>query len=162
MKIRPQTLFPPLVGVVLLLLVLRQTLSALAQAGAWQGRARFEENRAADPYARIDRLLDRASMRIATEPVRDPFDFGGVRVPVVQRVAVARNDTGRVAPPPAPVIPTLTSIVWDEDPRATIRYDGRDFSVRENTLFADFRVRSISRTEVVLDRGGESLVLTLR
>jgi hypothetical protein len=59
-------------------------------------------------------------------------------------------------------MPLLTSIVWDADPRATIRYDGHDYSVRENSLFADFRVKSISRTEVVLERGGQPLGLTLR
>jgi len=63
------------------------------------------------------------------------------------------------AEPPPPV---LTSIIWDSDPRATLRYDGRDFSVRENSLFADFRVTSITSTQVVLERNGEPLVLTLR
>jgi hypothetical protein len=36
-----------------------------------------------------------------------------------------------------------------------------DYSVRTNTLFADFRVVSITAQWVVLDRGGESLVLRL-
>jgi hypothetical protein len=55
----------------------------------------------------------------------------------------------------------LTSIVWDNDPRATVRWEGRDYSVRENSLFADFRVTGIRRDQVVLERGGERLVLRL-
>jgi hypothetical protein len=60
-----------------------------------------------------------------------------------------------------PPKPTLTSIVWDADPRATVRYEGNDYSVRANSLFADFRVTSITANQVVLDRNGEQIVLTL-
>jgi hypothetical protein len=58
-------------------------------------------------------------------------------------------------------VPVLTSIVWDADPRATIRFNGRDYSVRQAALFDDYRVVSITRDQVVLDRLGESLVLRL-
>jgi len=55
----------------------------------------------------------------------------------------------------------LTTIVFDADPRATVRWDGRDYSVRAGALFADFRVVSITRDQVVLDHAGESVVLKL-
>jgi len=65
------------------------------------------------------------------------------------------------APPAQAPQPLLTSIIWDADPRATVRWDGRDFPVRENSLFADFIVKSIRRDEVVLERDGQQLVLKL-
>ena len=62
---------------------------------------------------------------------------------------------------PSAAPPVLTAIIFDNDPRATIRYDGRDYPVRVNSLFADFRVVRIAADEVVLDRAGETLVLKL-
>jgi hypothetical protein len=82
---------------------------------------------------------------------------------VTHAVARKQKPAAAVEPPPAPVPeePTLTAIIWDQDPRATVRWDGRDFSVRENSLFADFTVKSIRPTEVVLERGGQQVVLRL-
>jgi hypothetical protein len=61
-----------------------------------------------------------------------------------------------------PARPQLTAIVWVEDnPSATIRWNGRDHAVQVNTLFDEFRVRSITREQVILERGGETLVLQL-
>ena len=56
----------------------------------------------------------------------------------------------------------LTSIVWlENNPSATLRWNGRDYPVQTNTLFDEFRVQSITRNQVTLVRGGETLVLQL-
>ncbi|HET7225678.1 MAG TPA: hypothetical protein VFK69_08155, partial [Candidatus Eisenbacteria bacterium] len=70
----------------------------------------------------------------------------------------APRGPAHAAPAPQPV---LTAIVWDADPRATVHWNGRDYSVHVNSLFDEFRVRSITQTQVVLERGNESLVLEL-
>ena len=146
----------PLVAVVLLGLTMKQTADALRTSGTWPQRSHSAPVRPPDPYARLDRVLDRAGAPTETQGLRDPFQFGPV-----PRAAVARSAPIAVSAP-EPLPPVLTSIIWDSDPRATLRYDGRDFSVRENSLFADFRVTSITSTQVVLERNGEPLVLTLR
>ena len=91
--------------------------------------------------------------------MRDPFAFGrapappGTRKPSAPRPAAA---------PVAPARPVLTSIVWlESNPSATVRWNGRDYPVQTNTLFDEFRVQSISRNQVTLVRGGETLVLQL-
>ncbi len=53
----------------------------------------------------------------------------------------------------------LTAIVFDADPRALLRWNGRDYSVRPGGLFDDFQVVSITRDQVVLSRNGENIVL---
>ena len=68
----------------------------------------------------------------------------------------------RPARPAEPPRPRLTSIVWVPDnPSATIRWNGTDQTVQVNSLFDDFRVRSITPDQVILERGGETLVLQL-
>ena len=49
----------------------------------------------------------------------------------------------------------------ENNPSATIRWNGKDRTVQVNTLFDEFRVRSITRDQVILERGGETLVLQL-
>lgn len=156
MKLDARQLVAPLVATLVLVLTLRQTVSAVKSWGAWQPRPRSQA-RAEDPYAFLDRELGRTQTAPPVANLRDPFDFGAGRVVAVRTV----RTTTPPSPPPAPR-PVLTSIVWDNDPRATIRYDGRDFSVRENSLFADFRVASITSNQVVLERAGSPVVLTLR
>jgi hypothetical protein len=114
-----------------------------------------------DPYGRIDQLLARSSGVTTPDEVKNPFAFGTERIARPRTSTRPLSDPGPRQPPP-PARPTLTSIVFDQDPRATVRYDGRDFSVRVNSLFADFRVVSITANQVVLDRSGEQMVLTLR
>jgi hypothetical protein len=61
---------------------------------------------------------------------------------------------------PAPVArPVLTAIVWDADPRALVRWQGREWTVRAGALFDEFQVVSITRDQVTLSRGTESIVL---
>lgn len=153
MKPRLESLAGPVVAVVLLVLVFQQTLGTLRASGAW-GRHPVADTHAADPYAPLVRALAVADS--VTPGKRDPFTFARVPAPPVVAHHVAQ-------PPPVhgPPPPRLTAIIFDNDPRATIRYDGRDYPVRVNSLFADFRVVRIARDEVVLDRSGETLVLKL-
>src|SRR5262249_5216381 len=90
--------------------------------------------------------------------IRDPFRFGPTpTAPPVHHVA-----TATVSAPPRSAQPVLTSIVFDNDPQATIRYQDHDYSVRVNSLFAEFRVIGIARDHVTLDRAGETVALKLR
>ena len=156
MKLDLRPWLAPVLAVVLLGVTMKQTGDALRTSGTWPQRAHSAPARPPDPYARLDRVLDRGAARTETRGLRDPFQFGPAPHPAVARSAPA------ALPAAEPLPPVLTSIIWDSDPRATLRYDGRDFSVRENSLFADFRVKSITANEVVLDRNGESITLTLR
>ena len=153
MKITPALLIPPALGLLLLLLVLNLTMFAVRTSGAWQ-RATQRTAARESPYARLEFMLARPDSVGAL--ARDPFTSGAVAV-----VTPARTGPVRVVVPQPPPRPLLTSIIWDNDPRATLRWNERDYSVRENTLFADFRVVTITRDQVVLDRGGESLVLRM-
>lgn len=165
MKIDPRHLVAPLVGVFVLVMTVQQTLDALKASGAWQPEAP-RGARVVSPYERLDQILARATSPAPLPELRDPFGFGAAPAPVATRPTPDRPRVTPVTQPVAvaqPARPSLTSIIWEPaDPRATIRYDGRDFSVRENSLFADFTVRSIRQNEVVLDRNGQSIVLTLR
>jgi hypothetical protein len=155
-RLDARTLFAPLLALLVLIVVLGQTLGALRASGAWARAAQETRIRLEDPYARLDGLLAGPAPAFDRAAVRDPFAVPAPPVATVTR-AVPRRPT----PPPPPPRPVLTSIVWDNDPRATVRWEGRDYSVRENSLFADFRVTGIRRDQVVLERGGERLVLRL-
>src|SRR6185503_12826476 len=154
MRIDPRAWIAPVVGALVLTLILQHTVSALRSAGTW------EENQVAapkqNPYAPLDFLLSIPDTTALPTALRDPFGYAPAparpRLPVVRApVAVAQG------PDPAPEVPmpTLTAIIWDADPRATVRFEGRNFSVRENSLFADFTVKTIRPNEVVLDRNGQ-------
>ncbi len=148
----------PLLATVLLAVMLVQTRTALRASGAWNRGGLRPHTPVTDPYAPLDHLIADAASAPAPALTRDPFALG----PIVSAVTDAERPAPRPVAPPPPPKPVLTSIVWDNDPRATIRWDGRDYSVRENALFADFRVAGISRDQVVLERGGERIVLVLR
>jgi hypothetical protein len=157
MRLDLARLLGPLVAVVVLVLILQQTLGALRAGGVW-GQRHTAVARPASPFARIEDLLDPAT----SEPpaaLRDPFAFGRAPAPMVTR----RPTVAPVAPAPvAPARPVLTSIVWlESNPSATLRWNGRDYPVQTNTLFDEFRVQSITRNQVTLERGGETLVLQL-
>ncbi|MEK7330743.1 MAG: hypothetical protein AAB113_08060, partial [Candidatus Eisenbacteria bacterium] len=89
---------------------------------------------------------------LASASLRDPFAYG--RAPVAASRARARPYV-----PPPPPRPVLTAILADNDPRALIHYDGRDYRVKTGDSFADFKVISITADQVVLDRGGQRLIL---
>jgi hypothetical protein len=148
----------PGIALLALVLIVQQTVSALRSSGAWRDRPKASAIRN-DPYAHIDEMLGRPLLDPSSGQGRDPF---GYAPPPTVAVRPGPSHTPVVVVPPPPPRPTLTSIIFDNDPRATVRYNDRDFSVRENSLFADFRVRSITSTQVILERNGEPLVLTLR
>ena len=161
MKLTPRNVLVPLVALVVLGLTLQQTLAALRASGSWRPRSTAPQVRSEDPYTRVDDLFAQDHNAAPPDGVRNPFAFGAAR-PATTATGPAKPVTPKPVVPAAPPKPTLTSIVWDSDPRATVRYDGRDFSVRVNSLFADFKVKSITSNEVVLDRSGETIVLSLR
>ena len=157
MSLHPKTILPVLLAILILTVTVNRTMSALKSSGSWQTARRTAHARSEDPYARLERALSRPLLQPPADHLRDPFVFAPLHAPGPPRPVVARP----VVPPPPPK-PVLTSIIWDNDPRATIRYEDHDYSVRENSLFADFKVTSITATQVVLDRSGEPVVLTLR
>jgi hypothetical protein len=53
----------------------------------------------------------------------------------------------------------LTAIVWDADPRAVVRWNGRDYTVHSGALFDQFQVVGITQTQITLSRGGETFTL---
>ncbi len=148
--------FAPLAATVLLAILLVQTRTALRESGAWTRIANPVHAPAPDPYAPLDQLIADAARTAPPAPARDPFALA----PVASAAPVTRT-TPRVVTPPPPPRPVLTSIVWDNDPRATVRWNGKDISIRVGTLFADFSVAAISRDQVTLERGGERIVLAL-
>ena len=155
MKVSLRSMFEPLVGVLVLALVLNVTLAALRTSGAWSRVKSGPRVAKVSPYASLDQVLAMRRPETGLAPVRNPFSYGSGQI---AQTPVIRPRPP--LPPPKPV-PVLTSIVWDADPRATIRFNGRDYSVRQAALFDDYRVVSITRDQVVLDRLGESLVLRL-
>jgi hypothetical protein len=161
MRLSTRNVLVPLVALVVLGLTLQQTLAALRASGSWRPRASGPRVRTEDPYTRVDDLFAENRPELSPEQIRNPFAFGSARSAPVAGGA-AKPATPRPVTPPEPPKPMLTSIIWDNDPRATVRYDGRDYSVRANSLFAEFKVKSITPNEVVLDRNGETIVLGLR
>jgi hypothetical protein len=141
-----------------MILIIQHTLGALRASGAWAPRGSTPVAQPESPYARLDRMLAQRR-EAAPTTLRDPFGFA----PVSTTQPTPRP---RPTPRPAPVEParpTLTGVIYEaNDPRATVRFEGRDFTVRENSLFADFRVLSIRPGEVVVERGGQRMVLTLQ
>lgn len=156
MKTDARVVVAPLAAILILTLIVIETREALHLSGAWHKPPRVRVA-SVDPFAPLDRML--ASEPPAHPPgLRDPFSSGAA--PTVVAVRTPKLPPRPKTPPPPPK-PVLTSIIFDADPRATVRWDGRDYSVRAGALFADFRVVSISREQVVLDRGGESVILAL-
>lgn len=157
MKLDPRTVVAPLVGLTVLVLVVQQTLGALRASGSWAPSNNAPMIRPESPYGRLDRML---AQRPAPpqSALRDPFGY-----PVAAVTPTVRPSKSPEPPKPVePSRPTLTSVIYETgDARATIQYEGRDFTVRENSLFADFTVVSIRPGEVVVQRGGQQTVLRL-
>ncbi len=151
----------PLVALAVLGATVALTLGALGVTGAFGWRT--EVPRAAVPpaYQAVDRALDRHDPHFTLEDLRDPFQPGR-----------PDHDGDGDDPPPAPrpkvvvpvpvVLPVLTAIVYDNDPRALVRWKDREWTVRAGGLFDEFQVVSITREQVTLRRGTEDLVLTRR
>jgi len=106
----------------------------------------------------VDAALAGLEGRTAPDGLRDPFVF--TRPPAA---AVRASAPPQPRPlPAAEVQPLLTAIVWDDDPRALVRWKGREWTIREGGLFDEFQVVRISRDQVFLRRADATLVLTRR
>ena len=157
MNVTSRQIMPVLLAVLLLVFVGIQTSDALKSAAPWPGqRNAAARGPRADPYARLESLIAASASASAPSTMRDPFSYGNVAVVVVPSThPVVRRP---VIPPPPPM-PVVTAVVTDADPQAVIIYLGVNYTVRVGHLFADFQVISISAEQVVLDRGGERVVL---
>jgi len=155
MKIDVRGLVAPLLAALALAVVISQTVVALRDSGAWEAKPAKRIGAPIEgPYARLDREIGRISKAPVADNLRNPFAYGAASAPRVS--GPVKPKVVKPAPPPVPV---LTAIVWDNDPRALIHWGDRDFTVRGGDLFAEFRVSSITRDQVVLDRNGETLTL---
>ena len=158
MKLDARMIVSPLVALAILGAIATFTREALTLSGAWRRARIVARHSSPDPFAPIDHML-------ATTPppraavLRDPFS---IAQPVLATHLQSKHTRAHhEAPAPPPPMPVLTSIVFDADPRAIVHFNGRDYSVRAGSLFADFRVVNIARDQVVLDQNGSSLILQL-
>ncbi len=152
MNVDLKPIFAPLVALAILAVVGLQTSEALRHSGTWGATRRPVRTVAPDPYARLEAQLAAPAAGLALASLRDPFAYGRAPVP-------ASRARARPYVPPPPPRPVLTAILADNDPRALIHYDGRDYRVKTGDSFADFKVISITADQVVLDRGGQRLIL---
>lgn len=156
MKLDPVRLVAWLLALLLLTLVVQQTTGALHDSGVWARPPRT--GRVASPYAGLERMLGAGWREPAEAAPRDPFAFGRATAPAPARPTAIRRPVKATEP----ARPQLTAIIWVENnPSATIRWNGKDRTVQVNTLFDEFRVRSITRDQVILEHGDETLVLQL-
>jgi hypothetical protein len=147
------------VAVALFALIAVKTTQALRDSGAWTGALRSRQVKPAprveDPFSPLAALLGRPQPELPSTALRDPFMLGSAPSPIASSKPVVRKPVV----PPAPARPLLTAIVWDNDPRAIVRWQGRDLTVRSGGLFDDFQVVDITRDHVTLNRGTETIVL---
>jgi hypothetical protein len=151
----------PLVAVLVLAVVSAQIIGALRVTGAFGWRTPAPRVTISPAYESLDRAIDRHDPNFTPEGMRDPFEYG--------RAEVASHGNGapaRPRPKPVPVavpaLPVLTAIVWDNDPRALVRWKEREWTVREGGLFDEFQVVAITRNQITLRHGDETLVLNRR
>lgn len=156
----PSWLVSPLVALVVLAVAVFQTMGALGVTGAFGAGSGAQRPAVAPAYQSLDRAIDRQDPRFRLEDLRDPFTFGR-RDQDNTDVPIAPTPQPRpVVPAPVPEArPLLTAIVSDSDPRALIRWKGREWTVREGGLFDEFQVVSITREQVTLRRGDAIVVL---
>ncbi len=134
--------------------VVAQTLAALGVTGAFGWQVATVHVDVPQAYQTLDRALDRRDPTFSLAGVRDPFEFRH-----------APPESLSSPPPPRrtrPVViadPVLTAIVWDNDPRALVRWKSREWTIREGGLFDEFQVVSITRDQVRLMRGDVTIVL---
>ena len=148
----------PLLAVVLLAVVLTQTFAALRTTGVFVGRAPAAVVAPDDPYQSLDRRLGGDHTPVAIADIRDPFAFEAAQV----AVRPAHPGPGRPVVKPPPARPVLTAIVYDAEPRALVRWKDREWTIHAGGLFDEFQVVSITRDQVLLKRGDETIVLQRR
>lgn len=154
MNVNLKPIFAPLIALAILAVVGLQTTDALRHSGTWGAGRRPARTAAPDPYARLEAQLSAPAAELALASLRDPFSYRLAPVTAVHIPA-------RPYVPPPPPKPVLTAIVHDSDgdPRALIRYQNRNYTVKSGDSFADFRIISITAEQVILDRNGERIVL---
>lgn len=141
-----------IVALAVLAAVGAQTLSALGVTGAFESRTATVMVPVPPAYQAVDRALDRRESRQPVAGVRDPFEFVSPRRAPSAPVTVRRPGVVESSP-------LLTAIVWDNDPRALVRWKDREWTIRDGGLFDEFQVVGITRDEVTLLRGGATIVL---
>jgi hypothetical protein len=155
---RLQLALVPLLALAIFAFLTFQTIGALKASGAWSGvlekRGKAASAQADDPFAPIATLLDHPQAPLPAN-MREPFVLGSATGAVATHGPVVRKP----AKPAAPAQPVLTAIVWDADPRAIVRWQGRDWTVHSGALFDEFQVVAITPTQVTISRNGESIVL---
>lgn len=147
-------LIGPLVAAVVLAFIGFTTWETLRVTGAFGTARTAPAVRTVDPYTTLDAALGRPHG--GETAVRDPLSFGTA---LVVTPDPARPVVRRPVEPAPPTRPVLTAIVYDTDPRALVRWGGREWTVRPGGLFDDFVVRAITRDQVTLQRGSETIVL---
>ncbi len=153
----------PLVAILVLAIVVVQTLGALKTTGAFGWQPPAARVTVAPAYQSLDRAIDRQDGSFTLVDLRDPFAYG--------RPQGSADGRAGDPPPPrrpkpvaivVPAMPVLTAIVWDADPRALVHWQDRTWTIRAGGLFDQFEVVSITREQVTLRRGDETLVLRQR
>ena len=152
----------PLVAAAVLTATVVQTLAALSATGAFGWHRARARTAVAPAFQAIDRALDRNDPHFTLAGLRDPFMYGSTAGD--NPGATPPRVVARPRPVPVPAIPDpiVTAIVWDSDPRALLRWQNKEWTIREGGLFDEFQVVSISRDEVTLRRGESILVLHRR
>jgi hypothetical protein len=148
----------PLVAVLVLGVVCAQVFAALRVTGAFGWHTAAPHVTVSPAYRSVEQALDQRDPHFTLGGMRDPFAYAheletGVPAPRPQHAP---------APSLPPELPVLTAIVWDNDPRALIRWKKREWTVRDGGLFDEFQVIDIIRDQVTLRRGDETLVLHRR
>jgi type II secretory pathway component PulC len=144
----------PALALGVLAFVTLTTLAAVRRFDVWRGRARDVTLRLeTDPYADVERILS-DSPRLDVASMRNPFTLGS-------STPVSPHTKPHIRPPAPPEPPLLTAIIWSDDPRAVIQWNGRSYSLRSGQAFEGFRVVRIQRDRVVLDEDGRPLALEL-
>ena len=146
-----RTFLGPLIAVIILGVVGFQTQDALRKSGTWGPHKAAKPRPAVDPYAALETSLASPDSIAPASSLRDPFNFARAPQPVTRTVRVITP-----APPPKPL---LTAIVSGADPRALVRYQDHDYTIKAGDQFADFKVISITADAVILERGGQRLSL---
>lgn len=150
----------PIVAVVVLVVVTAQIFAALQVTGAFGWHAAAPRAQTSPSYRSLDRALDLHDPSFALAGLRDPFVYSPSEAPAGIDPPAPRRP--RPAPPVVPAVPVLTAIVWDIEPRALIRWNEREWTVREGGLFDEFLVIRITRDHVTLRRGEETFELHRR
>ena len=163
MRRGPELWLSPLVAIAVLVAAATQVAGALGVTGAFGWRAAAVHVAVPRAYLAVDAALDRRDPRLVVDRVSDPFS---ARSSAAVAAAERRDPRPRLQAgprkPAPPAEPVLTAIVWDDDPRALVRWRDREWTIRQGGLFDEFEVVSISRDQVSLRRGDATLVLQSR